>query len=75
MLNLPTPGAGAADRPGFELYPFDMEGRSFPGADPFGPPPEPPAAREEEDPDEPGKFAVDEVPFFEVVEFELEEGD
>jgi hypothetical protein len=56
---------------GFEQYPFDMEDRLFPGQDPFGPPRKPPAEREEED-DEPGLYATDEVPFCEVVELELE---
>ena len=53
-----------------ELYPFDMEDRLLPGQDPFSPPAQPPARGEDE---EDGKFGVAEVPFFEVVEFELEE--
>jgi hypothetical protein len=72
-LRLPDREDEAARRrlPGHELYPFDMEGRPFPGQDPFAAPAKPPA-RPEPPNDGSGKFGVDEVPFFEVAEFELE---
>ncbi|HYT87428.1 MAG TPA: hypothetical protein VEL76_01795 [Gemmataceae bacterium] len=54
-----------------DLYQFDMEGRLFPGQDPFGPPILPPP-RPQEDANE-SLYRVDEVPFYEVIEFELEE--
>lgn len=56
--------------PAYELYPFDMETRLFPGRDPFDPPV---TAPKRGDDDEPGEFAVDEVPFYEVIEVELPE--
>jgi hypothetical protein len=70
QLELPEPGtieAQHVDRG--ETYPFDMENRLFPGQAPFGPPVEPPPR--DGDDEEPGLFALEEVPFFEVVEFEL----
>ncbi len=78
QLNLPAPGAGAGNREGHEAFPFDMEDRTFPGDDPFGPrrlPPARPRADEDDTDDgSEGKFGVDEVPFYEVIEFELPEG-
>jgi hypothetical protein len=68
-LNLPEAEDEPEGMPGYEAYPFDMEGRLFPGDDPFGPRRTPPARGAE---DQHGKFAVDEVPFYEVIEFELE---
>jgi hypothetical protein len=53
------------------LNQFDLEGRLLPGADPFGPPPQP-ARTEDDEGDEIWTFTPDEVPFFEVVEIELE---
>jgi hypothetical protein len=75
-LHLPEPGSEqAATGPQHDLYPFDMQERLFPGQDPFGPPVLPPRrSPEDEEEDEDGMFAVDEVPFFEVLELELEEG-
>jgi hypothetical protein len=73
QLRLPAPGAeppaGAAE---YETFPFDMENRPFPGDDPFGPRRQPPARPHQREGT--GKFGVDEVPFYEVIEFELPEG-
>jgi hypothetical protein len=71
---LPEPGARPTDMDGFEAFPFDMENRVFPGDNPFAPRRTPPKRPwdDEEGYDE-GKFAVDEVPFYEVIEFELSE--
>ncbi|MBN9117671.1 MAG: hypothetical protein J0I06_00620 [Planctomycetes bacterium] len=71
-LNLPAATAPVVDRAGHEAFPFDMQGRTFPGDDPFGPRREPPRRANEEGIVERGLFAVDEVPFYEVIEFELE---
>lgn len=63
-LHLPS-----ADAAGFAVFLFDMQNRPFPGDDPLGPrrkPPERANARNSG-----GKFSVDEVPFYEVVELEL----
>jgi hypothetical protein len=74
QLHLPQPGA-APTGAGYEALPFDMEDRPFPGDDPFGPRREPPPRPWDDQEDyEEGKFSVDEVPFYEVIEFELEEG-
>jgi hypothetical protein len=79
QLHLPEAGAPVpAGFAGHELFPFDMQARPFPGDEPFGPPREPPK-REipgEDDPEEyeAGCFSVDEVPFYEVQEIELPEG-
>jgi hypothetical protein len=43
----------------------------LPGQDPFGPAPKP-TLEEDEDGDEIVTFAPDEVPFYEVIEVELE---
>ena len=52
---------------------FELEGRLLPGQDPFGPDPKPALAdQEDEEGDEIFTFAPDEVPFFEVIEVELE---
>ena len=51
-----------------------MQARTFPGDDPFGPRREPPRRANEQEIIERGMFAVDEVPFYEVIEFELPEG-
>ena len=52
---------------------FELEGRLLPGQDPFGPGPKPArAAEEDEDGCEIFTYAPDEVPFFEVIEVELE---
>ena len=52
---------------------FELEGRLLPGQDPFGPDPKPARADEEdEEGDEIFTFAPDEVPFYEVIEVELE---
>jgi hypothetical protein len=73
---LPAPGQPPAGMEGYEAFPFDMEGRRFPGEDPFGPPRQPPERSWDGEEDfEDGKFAVDEVPFYEVIEFELAEGE
>jgi hypothetical protein len=78
-LNLPALGAPVPAGIGaYNLYPFDMEDRRFPDEEPFGPHREPPhrAIPGEDDPDdyEGGCFGVDEVPFYEVQEIELPEG-
>lgn len=70
-LRLPEAEAPAEAMPGYEAFPFDMQGRVFPGEDPFGPRRKPPARGAE---NQRGKFGVDEVPFYEVIEFELPEG-
>jgi hypothetical protein len=55
------------------LNQFDLEGRLLPGQAPFGPPPAPArAGTEVEDEDPIFTFAPNEVPFFEVVEIDLE---
>lgn len=55
-------------------YQFDMQARRFPGEGLFDPPIRPPAREDaDEDADE-HLFSADEVPFYEVVEFEIEEG-
>jgi hypothetical protein len=84
-LNLPPPGQAGRQWESYHLFPFDMETRRFPGQDPFGPAAAPPQRStaavygeegEEEDSElESGEFAVEEVPFFEVIEFELAEGE
>jgi hypothetical protein len=52
---------------------FELEGRLLPGQDPFGPAPKPARADEEdEEGDEIFTYAPDEVPFYEVIEVELE---
>ena len=52
---------------------FELEGRLLPGQDPFGPAPKPARADEEdEEGDEIFTCAPDEVPFYEVIEVELE---
>lgn len=53
------------------IYQFELEGRTLPGRDPFGPEPTPTGGVDEEG-DELFTFAPDEVPFFEVVEIEME---
>jgi hypothetical protein len=70
-LNLPEAEDEPEGMPGYEAYPFDMQGRPFPGDDPFGPRRKPPVRGAE---DQRGKFGVDEVPFYEVIEFDLPEG-
>jgi hypothetical protein len=50
---------------------IDLEGRLLPGQDPFGPAPKP-TLEEDEDGDEIFTFAPDQVPFYEVIEVELE---
>jgi hypothetical protein len=59
------------------LFPFDMETRTFPDQGPFDPPRQPPKRRpgRPRHHSSPGKFSVEEVPFFEVVEIELPEGE
>jgi hypothetical protein len=57
-----------------DVFQFDMEGRPFPGLDPLDPPAQPPPRGEGWDARN-EQFTVDEVPFFEVVEFELAEGE
>jgi hypothetical protein len=72
--SLPEPGERPTDMDGFEAFPFDMQNRVFPGDDPFAPRrtvPERPWDNEQGY--DQGKFAVDEVPFYEVIEFELSE--
>lgn len=71
QLHLPAPGAVPAHQAAYEAYPFDMQHRVFPGDDPLGPRRKPPARGAA---DARGKFSVDEVPFYEVIEFELPEG-
>jgi hypothetical protein len=71
QLNLPEPGVVPDDMQGFEAFPFDMQNRVFPGDDPLGSRREPPVRGDDS---ERGKFAVDEVPFYEVIEVELPEG-
>lgn len=57
-----------------ERFEFDMEGRRFAHQDPFDPSPKPPKRDVGVDPDENyGHFSTGEVPFFEVIEVELEE--
>jgi hypothetical protein len=56
-----------------QLYQFDMQSRAFPGAAPFAPRPAPPPRVQEDASKQ--LFAVDEVPFHEVVEIELPEGE
>jgi hypothetical protein len=82
-LRLPAMGAVPRRWDMHELFPFDMQTRRFAGQDPFGPLESAPARsavdvygeEDEEDRDlESGEFGVDEVPFYEVVEIELEEG-
>jgi hypothetical protein len=67
---------GSDDSPGYDpagLNQFELEGRLLPGQDPFGPDPKPARAGEEDkEGDELFTFAPDEVPFYEVVEVELE---
>jgi hypothetical protein len=53
------------------LNQFDLEGRLLPGRAPFDPEPSP-TERLDEDGEELWTFAPDEVPFYEVVEVELE---
>jgi hypothetical protein len=69
-LDLPDPNEAAEGMEGYEAYPFDMQGRVFPGDDPFAPRRKPTPRGEE---GTHGKFSVDEVPFYEVIEFELPE--
>ncbi len=79
-LHLPAPGAAARGMAMHELFPFDMQTRHFAGQAWFEPPANPPArsaaaiyGEDHEDSDlEHGEFSVDEVPFYEVVAFELE---
>jgi hypothetical protein len=75
ILRLPVPGSAAANRwEGAELYPFHLETRYFPDQNPFGPLPRPPT-RDHNGEDGSGYWAVEEVPFFEVIEFDLGEDD
>ncbi len=53
------------------LNQFDPEDRLLPGQDPFGPVPKP-ANDVDEEGDELGTFTADEMPYFEVVELDLE---
>jgi hypothetical protein len=69
-LNLPNAGQIPEGAEGHEVFPFDMQSRPFPGDDPFAPPREPPTRANIEG----GCFGVDEVPFYEVQEIELPEG-
>jgi hypothetical protein len=72
-LRRPTPGPASGDAAEREVFPyFDMQIRPFPGDDPFGPRRQPPVRPHPNDGT--GKFGVDEVPFYEVIEFELPEG-
>ncbi|HET6573017.1 MAG TPA: hypothetical protein VFG68_05400 [Fimbriiglobus sp.] len=62
------------DNPGYApagANQFDLEGRLLPGQDPFGPTPKP-TLEEDEEGDEICTFAPDEMPFYEVIEVELE---
>jgi hypothetical protein len=73
-LRLPEPGSESANRwEGHELYPFHMEGRLFETQDPFGGQARPPTRTRNGVVDRSGYWAVEEVPFFEVIEFELGE--
>lgn len=65
-LGLPAAGQETS----WEAFAFDMQARPFPGDDPLGPRREPPPRAHADAIG--GKFSVDEVPFYEVVEFELE---
>jgi hypothetical protein len=66
-LRLPAAG----EPMGWEAYAFDMFPRVFPGDDPLAPRRQPP--KRALPGVQGGKFSVDEVPFYEVVEFELPE--
>lgn len=79
QLHLPEVGAPVpAGTAGHEVFPFDMQERRFADEEPFGPNREPPkrAIPGEDDPEdyEGGNWSVDEVPFYEVREIELPEG-
>ncbi|MCI0704889.1 MAG: hypothetical protein L0241_27840 [Planctomycetia bacterium] len=74
-LHLPALGVEPVGE-GYEAFPFDMQDRPFPGEDPFAPKRQPPARPwEDRKHYSHGKFGVDEVPFYEVIEFELPEGE
>ena len=74
-LNLPAPGVVPDGVEHYAAFPFDMQDRPFPGDDPFAPRRQPPkrVLLDESDDDGDGNFAVDEVPFYEVIAFELPE--
>lgn len=66
--------AGTLGGSGMGANQFDLEDRRLPGQDPLDPPARPPEGRDEGDEDAGYMFGPDEVPFYEVVEIELEGG-